>query len=877
MGKSSQRHRVRSEHEQFGCMGGFTSIFDFRQGRSNQRLLLDRRRGRKHADETVNGSKKHDTLTDPIETCQGTVGDGEETTVADACKPSVKKLIEEEMSHEEDTKMENYEESKHSESGRGDNRKKSQKRAKKSRKKSCDDIHVEHAADNVGSEHEVSTSLDINNIMEELNRHINQKRISCGKHEQFAELETEKSQKSSGFEEKLSEVIKFLVNQKLTDGNVQADDGTIQSSKDLLDAIRVLSSDEELFSKLLRDPNSLSVKHVLDLPDAKVKEGEAKSLAESDEHVNKKRRNFFRRRSKSQERNSLNGNDFSEASKKIVILKPGPTESPLQNPETGGSLDLPTEARLVVKPNRELSEEVSSHFFFSEIKRKLKHAIGMQQNKTSNDVISKPEHQTAARSGGVKEFPVLNSPTKDHFFIEKIARPRSSTSSIKESEKNVENETADLSKQKVSSIYIEAKKHLFEMLNNGDQDADCSTREKLKPLGRILSLPDYSSPPISPGGNREYSIVTAQTKLAASEKSEADNENKEASPVTIPCIPDDTTITEVEEENLNLIVPEKCVEEASCSIGDQMSSKDSPELVEIAEEIVEEESMVMDTFPETSTSSVSLDDIKVDVAEVSHDEKDTHCSEQTREEDESASSPPESPPHSLVTMKVEYPERITDIQDRPSPVSVLESLSDDDMSPRSNRFDETALQPIRILFEECSSSAEKQDNRAKSCVDDKELVSDYIKAVLQASGLNWEELFINSLTSDQLLDSNLLAEFEFHPNNLCHDQTLLFDCVNEVLREVCGCSPWVAFAKPLARPIPDMRNTIQDVLHGVYWYLLPIPLLQTLDQIVRKDMAKTRSWLDLRVDTETIGIEIGEAIFKDLIEDIIIGEGNGSC
>ncbi|GKU88111.1 hypothetical protein SLEP1_g2412 [Rubroshorea leprosula] len=49
-----------------------------------------------------------------------------------------------------------------------------------------------------------------------------------------------------------------------------------------------------------------------------------------------------------------------------------------------------------------------------------------------------------------------------------------------------------------------------------------------------------------------------------------------------------------------------------------------------------------------------------------------------------------------------------------------------------------------------------------------------------------------------------------------------------------------------------------------------MPLPQTLDQIVRKDMAKTGTWLDLQVNTESIAVEMGEAILEDLSEDIII-------
>jgi hypothetical protein len=46
----------------------------------------------------------------------------------------------------------------------------------------------------------------------------------------------------------------------------------------------------------------------------------------------------------------------------------------------------------------------------------------------------------------------------------------------------------------------------------------------------------------------------------------------------------------------------------------------------------------------------------------------------------------------------------------------------------------------------------------------------------------------------------------------------------------------------------------------------------TLDQLVKKDMAKTGTWMDLRCDIETILVEIGEAIFEDLMEEAIFGD-----
>jgi hypothetical protein len=37
-------------------------------------------------------------------------------------------------------------------------------------------------------------------------------------------------------------------------------------------------------------------------------------------------------------------------------------------------------------------------------------------------------------------------------------------------------------------------------------------------------------------------------------------------------------------------------------------------------------------------------------------------------------------------------------------------------------------------------------------------------------------------------------------------------------------------------------------------------------------MAKTGTWMDLRCDIETILVEIGEAIFEDLMEEAIFGD-----
>ncbi|XVF37967.1 hypothetical protein REPUB_Repub20aG0057000 [Reevesia pubescens] len=930
MAKRSNKRPVQYEKDQLGCMWGLISMFHFRHGRLTQRLLSDRRCGNRNAVGLGNPGNKLDMLTSSIDNCPGTLDGEEKTTATDACKPSVKKLLEEEMSGEQLAKKEvNNTEvlAKQFDSGQGDDGRKNRKRKNKTRKKSSGNSIDMDAAENLvsevscqhKSELQSTSNLDIDNLMEEFCRQIHQKRISCVNHDQPAEGHMQPNQKSSGFEERLSEAIKFLISQKLINRNHLTEDGELQASKEVMDALQILSLDEELFLKLLRDPNSLLVKYVQDLPDAQLKDEESKPLAgsnfseqepvgsrQSNELVNRKQRNFFRRKSKSQERDLSDGNTVSQASNKIVILKPGATC--LQTPETGSNLGSSPESRYIIR-HREPNEKVGSHFFLAEIKRKLKHAMGREQHRIPTDGLCKRfpgERQNSGDNGGVKEYIGMNSPTKDHFFIERIARPSigvkkvEKTSKLKGSELGNEYETAEFSKQRVSNIYIEAKKHLSEMLTTGDENVDLSSRHIPKTLGRILSLPEYNSSPIaSPRRNSEPSFITAQMRFAGSDQSHKVNENNQrnyANPISqvaeAPerqlCVSDNETSDEVQGDNaisndLDTFVNDDKEDQNFCSSKDEMVSEGAVSIVKETDMMIQEESKLLDAASATSDSSINRDDNNVDICEVCDEKEYPQCLKQdASEEDQQPFSPLASPPNSSVIGKVEGQESVNDIQERPSPISVLEPIfAEDVISPASIRSHsgETSIQPLRIRFEEHGSLATNHSNRIKTCMDDKESIFEHIKAVMQASNFNWDELYIRSLSSDVLLDPLLLDEVEYLPNQLCHVQKLLFDCINEVLMEVCGYyfgSPGVSFVKPNIRPIPNMKNSIQEVWQGVYWHLLPMPLPRTLDQIVRKDLAKTGTWMDLYLDTDCIGAEMCEAILEDLVEDTIKSYVNGS-
>jgi hypothetical protein len=297
--------------------------------------------------------------------------------------------------------------------------------------------------------------------------------------------------------------------------------------------------------------------------------------------------------------------------------------------------------------------------------------------------------------------------------------------------------------------------------------------------------------------------------------------------------------------------------------------------VEVTEIVLEESFDTHSGQDGSSDSSIVGEDQTADPSEIVDEQRDSVCTDvDCYEENKSLASPLGSPSNSSISKKGKDFESTADIFERPSPVSVLDSIfMEDDISPASNRF-QSADAPIRSLqihFEEFDLFVE-QPFYSKTGTEGNKSVFEYVEAVLQASGLNCDDLYLMSISSEQLLDPSLIGRVEFLPD---HDQTkLLFDCINEILVEVhehyFGCSPWVSFIKPNIRTLPSMNHVVCEVSQGVNWHIIPLPLPRTLDQIVRKDMAKSGSWMDVRLDTGSIGCEMGEIILEDLMEDAIL-------
>ncbi|CAK9143335.1 unnamed protein product [Ilex paraguariensis] len=944
MAKRSLRRPLRYERDQAGCMWGLISIFDFRHGRFSQKLLSDRRRGRGHATGAGYSRTKVDMLTNFEDECQSIVdGKESEATTADAMKTSVKELMEEEMSNEEGSKQQTKSpevELKQFDSKHGGQVTSSGKQVKRPGKKSFDSQMSDlDAARNLGPEDSChqgareknSKNPDLEVMMEELCHQFHQKSTSYVKHDS---LDMQSKQEYSVFQEKLSTAIKVIIDQRSTDEKCLTEGGATHDSKEFVDALEMLCSNKELFLKLVQDKKSPLLKPIQDLENALLNEDQNSNIvtgynkfeqdlskSKPDELVIRKRRNFFRRKSKSLENIPMKGDEMCQPSSRIVILKPGPAS--LQNSDTQVNFTTPLQSPCNME-NKMQGERNPSQFSFTEIKRKLKHAMGKERHGISGDCNTHRfpyEHQNMGdgEKGDGGESGGWSSPNRNHFYTEKFAKPsigvkkRDKIGKSRGSETSVVSEPTGYPRHGVPNLYLEAKKHLSEMLSNGDENADSMSRVIPKTLGRILSLPEYNfSRSGSPEKDNEHGFVTARMRLSPRSNSQMVNENtwqlvqeinatdpsssmqnfevqqhiaddnpdeevpssdynpdeKVPSPVSIPGLSCDHNQNDSEEETLS---PTR----------DEMDSEGIVDNLKTTNSGYQKNSQVLDVLLEPSGSLVIGDTQSCDTAEVCDEERSSQSLKLDSLEEDQMSSPSASPSSSSVTRKIEDPDSVIEKTERPSPISVLELLyAEDDISPEKTipRPIESAIQPLKIHFEERSSSATEQGFCIGTGMEDEESEFEYVEAVLLGSGLNWDEFLLRWLSTDEVLDPTLFEEVVLFSNRSCHDQKLLFDSTHEVLKEKCehyfGFFPTVSSVKSNIQPVPRGINLINEVWEGVEWHILQQASPHSLDQLIRKDLAKSGTWMDLRFETEYTGVEIGAVILADLIEDTVLSLAN---
>ncbi|XP_056841743.1 uncharacterized protein LOC130494923 [Raphanus sativus] len=157
-----------------------------------------------------------------------------------------------------------------------------------------------------------------------------------------------------------------------------------------------------------------------------------------------------------------------------------------------------------------------------------------------------------------------------------------------------------------------------------------------------------------------------------------------------------------------------------------------------------------------------------------------------------------------------------------------------------------------------------------------EAVFEYVKAVLDAIDSSWEEMYLKTEFSDQILNPALFSNIPFYPSQLCaakHDHELLFDSINELIFEFCRFPQWLSFVKPRTQvwSFSGDESIVHEVQKEVYCRLFPLQFADSVDQIIREDMDKRGNWwLDVRCEVECIGFETSELILDELLEQLML-------
>lgn len=895
----AKKSRKRLAKDQSGCIRSLIhNIFDFRQGRSSQKLLQDKKHESKRIAAAAYPAIKLESLSESCAICKESIEAIQtKTSTADGGKTSVKELMAEEMIGEKDKKKHGNDairDAKHIAAGDGAPVQKNRRRTR-----SMTSLHL-RADDFTAVEgsiaekpnhrrHKSLSSIYLNVMVEELCSQINQN---------DGEIATEVIKDPSVKEDKLWEASRVLISQ-FTDGKSVTEDGKIQASKELVDALRIIDSNKEAFLKLLQDPNSQLVKNIQSMQDVRVEEGKFKVVTGSnllDQGTSTgKQQNFFWRKFKGLERNQSKKNDASEDLNRIVVLQPGPGVS--RNSELASFCGSLPESPLSVGKKDQVSR-VSSTFSFAEFKRRLKHVMGKEQHGAAQIGMShqlsdeRPNLTNREKRDGA-ETVAMASPSRDHFFIERI--PKSSAGKkadkkgkLKVGSVHLENDADICPEQRVSNMYVEAKKHLAEIIGTNMVDADSPRRQAPRSLGKLMSFSGYISPTLcSPRLEREIQFSPREVCQADDKICQVKQESNASLQVPVkqesgikPCIAAHIPICEAEVPPVAPISDgppcESCVDKPNHGPEVPTSEVDA----DIARSPDAEGQAAENNQMERSFKPDSLQSIRTS-EHVDHP-PNSICSEDNWHsarlgqdsctESESSSSQTASALSGSVTDKFEGRELMSDATSKPSPVSVLEPLfTEDDVSPPGIKS-LSAVQPRQIRFEEEILAPSERYPCHRTCIDYEKHTFDFVKAVVQMSGLTWDELHRRTLFSAHHIDPLLLDEVDFLPDLLPCDFNLLFDLINEVVIEISwsnfGCM--IRFLKPLVHPTSKDKDVFTEIWGGVSWYLKLEGSPRTLDQIVSKDLAKSGLWMNLRSETETIGIQLQEAILEELVEDTIL-------
>ncbi|XP_071917661.1 uncharacterized protein [Coffea arabica] len=902
---------------QWSCIWGLVDMFDFRTGRTHQKRLSNGKTRHKH---DARHSRKVDTLADFCEKCQGIEdGAGLGNHAVDAYKTKVKDIVQEEFPTEKQIqKLLKAMKQHQRKSDLADNHK-----ASKTLKKASQMLANHRKEKDHEGHHPCSCSdeLSLDNhkfaaMLEEIFSQIHQdgrfngdihRSLIPSRFKQLDEINVQLLQMSA----------KAFIDQIYIKRRYTSKDGVSSKSEPFSDASEILHVNRDLFLKLLQDPNSLLVKHIqkLQFPPREKKginsspssqSSECQSSGTSDYEdslstmsIQKRNANKLPWQKLKQRYGFSSKRSTSSASNAIVVLKPG--SNCRKMPENVSCHCSSLQSHHSLKNKRENSK--STYFSLKEIKRKLKRVGGesereqrsislgdglnqLYRNKNSlkyvengiSPIISKGESRSvndAKRMGKQPKPKGLISHKGPEIDFKNVSECNSSTTSCSNQQ---------------SDIFIEAKRHLSERFRNLNLAETLPRKQTPRTLQMILSLPDHDrlftrSPKRDTSASASmlmrffpYSDIE-KGKGVSWPSPQKHNEEVQLSA-------DSGSDDQMKTFEIRPNIPEKISDDIEgreniCATGDDLKPTGYMNDTEENESLLPGNMNILEVPCERDKVDRTCCGPSTESTKLLYDNgyKSSSLADSSEDHHHRSLLRPASSP--LDISALEIVDACKYREGHPSPVSVLDPFSPEDAnSPTSTtaKQDESPLQPRRIDFDDHLQVESLEDDPKvdiPASTDEEEYMSACVRAVMQASNFDFEELSAFSPCLPHVLNNLYSADsvglFRVEAN--C-ELNLLLDCIHEVLLGIysCyfGCSPWLSLLKPNIRPAPLEANVIEEVVKEVNCYISPKLGQPTLDQLVGMDMAKFGLWFELRPDAEDIAIQIAEDVLQESMMDTIL-------
>ncbi|XP_073134457.1 uncharacterized protein [Henckelia pumila] len=692
---------------------------------------------------------------------------------------------------------------------------------------------------------------------------------------------------------------KAFVDQMFIDRRFAGKQETSSECKPFSDALEILSTNKDLFMEFLPEPNPMLARFIKPVLGAKFSEFES-AYDTSSENGNLKKPLLEQIDHKCQYASKTH---FTRHLDKIVILKPVPQDTRYSENTTCHCLSGQSNQKLGGK----VPHPKPASFSFKEMKRKLKHAFGGSRKGTEQLSMKVNSNKLAydrpilgvgdCICRGMDTVNSLSSSKnveiRGHLSKKSPLRPIDGTHNICMKEtvrKKIDFPSVGLSMKQECDVIFEAKRQLYARVNDGSALENTKSKRSPKTVAQILSSPEHDfSWPVSPKRYSLYCSGSAQKRFSTNSNSLSMarssclimNERQRICPS--PLRPNKEVICDEDFKIYEGIETLETKQTSSmirasddheyCTI---LSETDEVAFNNGEQEIEEADSIQKHELCSSEVESESTSTVKTsDATELLEDDEIAVHFVDTHSENETLASTlddiPFTPLSSCDSTKYQEEHR--------SPVSVLEPFFTDVISsPPSTTFQtvERSLQPRRLYFEECSSDSTPQDPQLdiKTCKNEQDHISVYVHLVLQASYMNWDNLSDISPLPEELILASLFDELEFPLIDPNLNPKLLFDHINEVLQEIYqwnfSSPPWLTFIRPKIMSFPLEEVVLDEIMKEADFYVLPQTEKRTLNHIVSKDIANSRTWLDVRLDTEQVVIQVSEDFIEELILDVLL-------